>query len=146
MTATSSQTTEDNRRIVTAAYAALAEGDSRPFAAAMAEDFVWHMIGTTAWSGTFAGRKAVREQLMRPLFAQFASTYRNRASRILADGDHVVVECRGEVETRGGQPYCNTYCLVIRLEGGLMRELTEYLDTALVDRMLLPPDRQAAPA
>lgn len=41
--------------------------------------------------------------------------------------------------TTAGKPYNNTYCYVIRLEGGKLRELTEYLDTALVKEALENP-------
>jgi ketosteroid isomerase-like protein len=122
-----------------AIMAALAEGDGRPFAEGMAEDFVWHITGTTAWSGTFRGKSDVRERLLKSLFAQFATTYRNRAERILADGDFTVVECRGDVLTKTGHRYNNSYCYVVRWEGGLMRELTEYGDTALINQALEAP-------
>ena len=129
----------DNRAIVTAVMDALATGDTRPFAEAMADDFAWHMMGTTPWSGSFVGKDVVRGRLMRTLFAQFATPYTNRASRIMADGDMVVVECAGAVTTTGGKAYNNTYCYVIRMAGGQMRELTEYMDTALVSAVLEPP-------
>lgn len=138
-------TPQTNKQIVTRIMNALAEGDRRPFAEAMAEDFTWHITGTSAWSGSYRGRQSVREDLMAPLFAQFATRYTNRPLRILADGDFVAVECRGDTMAASGRPYCNEYCYVIRMEGGLMRELTEYLDTRLVDTALAPPPH-AAPA
>ncbi len=48
--------TESNRAIVTGIMEALSRGERQPFADAMAEDFTWHMMGTTAWSGTFTGK------------------------------------------------------------------------------------------
>lgn len=131
--------TETNRTIITGVMDALARGDGQPFGDAMAEDFTWHMIGTTPWSGTFAGKADVRERVLRPLFAQFATRYTNTPVRILADGDFVVVECRGNVTTKTGKPYCNTYCYVIRMRDGKMAELMEYFDTALVASALEPP-------
>ena len=131
--------TESNRASVTGIMEALSRGDRQPFADAMAEDFTWHMIGTTPWSGTFAGKAEVRERMVRPLFAQFATQYTNTPTRILADGDFVVVECRGNVMTKTGKPYCNTYCYVIRMREGKMAELTEYFDTQLVSSALEPP-------
>jgi ketosteroid isomerase-like protein len=131
--------TESNRALITRAMDALSRGDRRPFGDAMAEDFTWHMIGTTPWSGTFAGKADVQERVIHPLFAQFANQYTNTPIRILADGDFVVVECRGNVMTKAGVPYCNTYCYVIRMREGRMAELTEYFDTALVSSALEPP-------
>jgi ketosteroid isomerase-like protein len=81
----------------------------------------------------------VREQLFKPLFAQFATPYTNRALRFIAEDDHVVVECRGSVQTVRGEAYNNSYCYVCRFEGGRLRELTEYMDTALAEAVLAPP-------
>jgi uncharacterized protein len=131
--------TEANRTTLSAVMNALSQGDGRPFVDAMAEDFTWHMIGSTPWSGTFRGKSEVRGKLMKHLFDQFATRYRNHATQILADGDIVVVECRGDVTTRRGLAYNNTYCWIIRMAGGQMRHLTEYMDTALVNEALEPP-------
>ena len=107
-----------NKRIVTAIYDAMAQGDGRPFNAAMAEDFTWILEGTGAWSRTWRGRDAVRRELLKPLFAQFATPYRCRAERIVAEDDNVVVLARGEVTTVAGKPYNNSYCFVIRMRDG----------------------------
>ena len=131
--------TEANRQLITAIMDALAEGDRQPFGAAMHDDAVWIMKGSTAWSGTYRGRKDIGARLLRPLYAQFTSTYKNRARSIHADGDTVIVECEGEVMTVSGAPYNNQYCYIFRLAGGQIVEMTEYMDTALVDRVLGPP-------
>lgn len=131
--------TESNRAIVTGIMEALSRGERQPFADAMAEDFTWNMIGTTAWSGTYRGKAEARERLFAPLFTQFGSQYTNTPKRILADGDFVVVESQGDVTTKLGKRYCNTYCLVIRMREGKMAEVTEYLDTELVNSALEPP-------
>lgn len=128
-----------NRAIVQSIFAALAEGERQPFADAMAEDFSWTIAGRGPWARTWHGRRAVRAGLMAPLFAQFADTYRNHATRILCEGDTVVVECRGSVTTRSGARYDNQYCYVIDLADGKMRALTEYMDTALAETVLSPP-------
>ena len=45
----------------------------------------------------------------------------------------MVVLGRGAVRTKWGKDYNNSYCFVIRMAGGHMVELREYLDTALVE-------------
>jgi ketosteroid isomerase-like protein len=131
-------TAADNKAIVTAIYDALAEGDGRPFIEAMAEDFSWTAEGSNSWGRTWQGRDIVRRDLFKPLFDQFATTYRCRAHRIIAEGDTVVVHARGEVTTKSGKPYNNSYCLVIRMRDGKMADLHEYLDTQLVAEVLEP--------
>jgi ketosteroid isomerase-like protein len=126
-----------NKLTIQAAFAALAEGDSCRFLAAMADDFSWVMPGKDVWAGRWQGKQVVLTRLFQPLFAQFATTYRNHASSFTADGDTVVVECRGDVKTLHGDNYDNHYCYVIRFDAaGQMRELTEYMDTALCERVL----------
>jgi uncharacterized protein len=131
--------TAANKQLLQHIYAELAQGNSRPFLDSMAEDFCWTVQGNTAWSRSYRGRQAVREELLKPLFANFADRYTATASRILADEDCVVVECQGRVTTRRGQPYNNRYCLVYRLAGGKLAEVTEYLDTELVSAVLDAP-------
>jgi ketosteroid isomerase-like protein len=132
--------TIENKALVERIMEARARRDPEPFIAAMADDFVWRIIGSTAWSGEYVGKADVRERLLRPLYAQFVAPSRLTPKRILADGDHVVVQCDGDATTVSGERYANTYCFVIRVADGLLREMTEYMDTALVDRVLQPPE------
>jgi uncharacterized protein len=127
------------KQLLQEAFDALAAGNGQPFVALMADDFSWTIPGSGTWAGTWQGKQAVREQLFAPLFARFADTYTNRAIRFIAEGDFVVVECRGKVTTTSGRRYDNTYCYVCRFEGGLMRELTEYMDTELAASALGAP-------
>jgi len=132
-------TPTENKTLVQNIMEARSRRDNAPFIAAMADDFVWRITGSTAWSGEYAGKDYVRERLFKPLHGQFTAPSRLTASRILADGDYVVVECRGDATTIAGERYANTYCFVIRVAEGKLRELTEYMDTALVERVLKPP-------
>lgn len=132
-------TAAENKRLLQHAFDELATGNGRPFMDALGEDVRWTIIGTTAWSRTYEGKRAVRDELMRPLFAQFADTYTNTATRIVAEDDVVVVECRGKATTKAGKPYNQAYCYVCRLVGGKVRDLTEYLDTEVVTAALDAP-------
>jgi ketosteroid isomerase-like protein len=132
-------TPTENKTLVENIMQARSRRDHAPLIAAMADDFVWRIIGSTAWSGEYVCKTEVRERLLKPLHQQFAAPSSITASRILADGDHVVVECQGDATTISGERYANTYCFVIRIAEGRLRELTEYMDTALVERVLKPP-------
>jgi uncharacterized protein len=132
-------TPRDNKTIMEGIFAELAKGNGAPFREAMADDFTWSIIGTTAWSRAYRGKDGVANELLRPLLAQFKDRYTSTAERILADGDYVVIQCRGRVTTVSGKPYNNTYCWVIRMADGKMKELTEYCDTALINDALAPP-------
>lgn len=128
-----------NKALLQGAFTELARGNGAPFVELMADDFSWIIPGRSTWSGEWRGKRAVREELLRPLFARFADTYTNEARRFIAEDDFVVVECRGKVMTTSGRRYDNTYCYVCRMEGGLLRELTEYMDTELAASALGAP-------
>ncbi len=128
-----------NKQLMQQVFAELAKGNGKPFVDAMADDFCWTITGTTPWSKTYDGKQTVLNDLMQPLFSQFADRYTNTAQRFIAEDDYVVVECRGRVTTKAGKPYNNAYCYVCRMAGGKMRELTEYLDTELVATALADP-------
>ena len=120
-------------------FAELENGNGQPFMDLLGDDIRWTVTGSSSWSRTYEGKQAVVDQLMRPLFSQFADTYRNSAILIVADGEHVVVECQGRGDDQSGKPYNQRYCYVCRMADGRVRELTEYLDTELVSSVLEAP-------
>ena len=134
--------TSSNRQIIQQVFDELAKGNGRPFSDCMAEDCCWTLTGSTPWSRSFRGKQAIRQELLKPLFENFADAYTGEVKRILADGDFVVVEWRGRVTTREGKPYHNAYCYVIRMADGKMQELIEYWDTALAEAVLKYPESQ----
>jgi len=119
-----------------AVFDALATGDPLPYRAQLADDVRYTILGTTKWSRIYFGKQTAIEQLFRPLDRRYAHGFTRTAHRIIADGDHVVVESRGRATTRAGVPYCNTYCQVFRLANQKILEVTEYCDTALVEAVL----------
>ena len=125
-----------NKQLLQAVFDELAKGNGRPFLDALADDVRWTLTGSTKWSRTYEGKQAVRSELLGPIFAQFADTYTNRAVRMIAEDDLVVVECRGNVTTKAGVPYNNSYCWVCRVQDGKVREITEYMDTQLAEKAL----------
>lgn len=133
--------TDDNKQRIQTVFEGLARGDARLFLDSLDEAAVWRMIGTTAWSGVYTGKDAIRRDLLGPLTAQFADPYVNVADAIIAEGDTVVVECRGKVTTKTGKRYDNTYCWVLRMRDGKIAALTEYMDTQLVATALEAPVR-----
>jgi ketosteroid isomerase-like protein len=132
----------ENKRLMQDAFDQLANGHGEQFMGTLGDDVRWTIIGNTAWSRTYEGKRAVRDELMRPLFAQFRDRYTNEATRIIADGDVVAIECSGKVTTKAGRAYNQTYCYVCRMAEGKVRELTEYLDTELVGAAFDPPESQ----
>jgi hypothetical protein len=137
-------TAAQNKRLLQDIFTETAKGNGRPFVAAMAEDVTWTIIGSTSWSKTYRGKKAVLTELLGPLNAQLANGNTITAHRFIAEGDQVVVEGRGHNTTKTGKPYQNSYCWVFRLSEGQVIELVEYTDTALIESALQPPQASVA--
>lgn len=131
--------TAENKQLLQDIFSAMARGDSRPLVQNMAEDFRWIIPGNTKWSRTYDGKRAVLTELFPALRARIEGRITMMPRRLIAEDDYVVVEARGQNITKAGMPYNNSYCFVIRLAGGKLAELTEYMDTELVTAALGEP-------
>ena len=138
-------TAADNKRLLQHIYLELSNGNSRPFVDAMADDFSWIALGATTWSGIYAGKKAVIEELFASLRNEMEGRIKTVPHRFIADEDAVVVEARGDNITKTGKPYRNTYCMIFRIENGRLKECVEYMDTELVTKVLNAPKHPPKP-
>ena len=128
-----------NRAHLEHVFAETAKGNGRPFLDAFAEDAIWTVTGTTGWSKTYRGKSAILIDLIAPLRRILAPPLRTHARRLIAEGDIVVVEARGQNLTRDGKPYENNYCYVFEFRDGEVTSLTEYADTELFSSALGEP-------
>lgn len=126
----------ENKQLLQHIFSEMALGNSRPLVENMADDFSWTVSGTTKWSKTYAGKQNVLEELFATLRSRMAGRIKTIADRFIAEGDFVVVEAHGSNTTSSGRPYNNHYCFVFRLTDGKLKEVTEYMDTFLVARVL----------
>ena len=101
--------------------------------AAMSDDVRWTIMGNTKYSHTMNGKKEIVDKLLHPIFAEMESMGSNHVDNVIAEGDYVVVQQHATGrKTKTGNPYNNSYCLVYKVIGGKIKEITEYLDTELV--------------
>jgi ketosteroid isomerase-like protein len=128
-----------NRARMEYVFAETAKGNGLPFLEAFAEDASWTIIGSTGWSKSYKGKAAIMSDLIAPLRRVLVPPLKTHARRIVAEGDIVVVEARGENVTRDGKPYENSYCYVFEFRGGEVLALTEYADTELFRSALGEP-------
>ena len=133
-----------NKKIVQHIFDEMANGNSAPLLESLADDFRFVVMGSSKWSRSYDGKAAVLAELFVPLRANMVGAITTIPVRLIAEGDYVVVEARGRNTTRQGKAYDNTYCNVLRLEGGKLKEWTEYCDTALVDAVLDDPRKAMA--
>ena len=145
-TTTTTTTTESSRKLVEWIFAELAAGNRRAFADSLADDVIWRSSGTSPWTGPFVGKSAVLDTMLASVYRQLVDRVRLQVLRILADGDRVVVECKGTATTKTGKPYNNEYCMIYRIAGGKIAEITEYMDTHLAITTLEGPTAPAPSA
>ena len=124
------------KQIVQAFYEASNRGDMEGCLALLADDVKWTNIGSTRYSGSYIGKADLVAMLLGPVFGQLKAGIRATIDNVIAEGDFVVVQLRGEAETKNGRPYNNTYCHVFRVRDGQIREVTEYFDTELASTVL----------
>ncbi|MFC3077181.1 nuclear transport factor 2 family protein [Phenylobacterium terrae] len=138
-------TAEANKETVRAIYAAMERGDLSAFRDSVHPDYVWRKPALSSWACELKGQEAIQRELIRPLFALFASPYTARAINLVAEGDQVVAEVRGDVATKQGPRYTNHYCFIFRFRDGRIAEVVEYSDTDHEERVLGSyPDAVAA--
>lgn len=135
----------DSKAFLQGVFAETAKGDGRPFVDALADDVRWTIIGQTAWSRTYEGKRVVLDELLRPLAEQLGGRNVVSAERFVADGDVVVVEGRNHSVTSSGQDYPNRYCWIFVMREGKVAEITEYTDTQLIAEVLAPPPVNSSP-
>ena len=118
----------ENKKLVQQVYTDSANRNGTTFADNLAEDASWIVTGQYSWSHEFKGRDAIQNGLMGHFRSFFAVRPRTVAFNFIAEGDHVVVEARGDNVTKAGQRYDNQYCMVWRIEDGKIKEIKEYCE------------------
>jgi len=125
--------TAENKKLLQDIFSGLSQGNSSLFVESMDEGFCWTVTGHTKWSRTYEGKPTVLRELMGALQTALAGRIRVSATRMVAEGDLVVVEARGNNNmSKAGKPYNNSYCFIFRVASGKLQEVTEYMDTQLV--------------
>lgn len=131
-------TTAANKKLVQQIYQDSANRSGTTFADNLADDASWVVTGQYSWSHEFRGREAIMEGLMGHFRSFFAVRPRTVAFNFIAEGDYVVVEARGDNVTKAGLRYDQQYCMVYRIENGKIKQIKEYCDSTLVERVLGP--------
>jgi ketosteroid isomerase-like protein len=128
----------ENKKLVQQVYADAANRSGTTFIDNLADDAIWIVTGQYSWSHEFRGRDAILNGLMGHFRSFFAERPRTVAFNFIAEGDYVVIESRGDNVTKAGLRYDNQYCMVYRIENGKIKEIKEYCDSTLVERVLGP--------
>src|SRR3982751_6733654 len=125
-----------NKKLMQGIFARIAAGDRTAFVDCLADEVTMRVTGQYSWWRTFKGKTALLRDLYGYLSTLLVEGRRAVPLRFFADEDHVVVEARGEMQTKSGVRYENEYCLIYRLKDGKIVEMREYCDSVLTEAVL----------
>jgi ketosteroid isomerase-like protein len=140
--------TDENRRIVTAAFDRWAAGGTSFFDEMLAPNVVWHIEGSGNSAGVFNGRAEFLEKAVRPFAARLSTPVRPIDVRVFADGDYVITHWEGHATARDGAEYRNRYAWIFRMQGRKVVEAWAFLDLTSYEDVLrrIPAQEEAAMA
>src|SRR5437588_11977494 len=90
-----------NKKLMEEIFAAAGNSDPEArdralFIESLAEDAKWVVTGQYSWSRTFTGKASILNDLHGHVRSLLVDRARTVAHRFIADGDHVVVEAKGD--------------------------------------------------
>ncbi len=129
----------DSAAVLRNALEAASRGDVAPLLDRLAPDVTYTVSGDTALSGVYRGREAVARDLLGRCAALLVAPPRLSIQRWLHAGDTLVIEAERQAELRTGARYRDRCCLIVRLAGGHVVEVTDFPDTAGLTRALAVP-------
>jgi uncharacterized protein len=103
---------------------------------AISENARWWVLG-----GTYFGETLTKDQLRKQLKALATGIpggLNLNISRMIAEGDTVVLEAEGRAQTASNKVYNNHYVWVLTLQAGKVVEGREYMDTLHVQETFGP--------
>ena len=125
-----------SKQLLERVYQEVSRGNPQPLLDSLADDVQWTIIGSTELSGVYHGKREVIDNLLGRLRARLATPVTFVIERLIAEGEYVVMQARGQATAVTGLAYNNTYCIVARIVNGRIREMTDYVDTELITRAL----------
>lgn len=124
----------ENKKMVQDMMAAWARGQGG-FLDLLADDVHWTVIGSTAVSRTYTSKQGFIDGAVKPLGEKISDGIKPTLRDVIAEGDKVVLQWDGRAVGKNGTLYNQTYCWVMRIEGGKVREGTAYLDTEMITQL-----------
>jgi len=125
----------ENRKLVEDAFGMWVHGDRAAFNNILADDLHWTVIGHSPVSGRYNSKREFLEGASAQMSEKLATPIKPTLRHVIADGDMVALVFNGDATGKNGTAYHQTYCWVLRLEGGKIREGTAYLDTELITKL-----------
>lgn len=125
----------ENKKLIQDTFAAWGRGDGSAFFNILDDNVRWTVIGSSPVSRTYTSRQGFLEGAAKPLSAKLAGPIQPTVRNIIAEGDQVVLQWDGKATSKSGKPYHNSYCWVMRIADGKVKEGIAYIDTELVSEL-----------
>ena len=125
--------TEAHKQLVGEFFASFSRGDVRGALALLADDATWWIAGQPSTQpAAGAHDKPWLAGLFERMGAQLAGPMPMTVLSLVAEGDRVAAEVRGQGRLLDGRRYENEYHFAITVRAGRIAAVREYLDTQLV--------------
>jgi len=124
--------TTGNKKLIQDAFNAWIRGNGTAFFDLLADDVCWTVIGSTPVSRVYESKQAFLDGAARPLGEKLSGTIKPTVRDIIVEGDRVVLQWDGQATGKNGTLYQQTYCWVMKIDNGRVREGIAYLDTELI--------------
>jgi uncharacterized protein len=124
-----------NRKLIEDAFNGWVGGDRAAFNNLLADDLRWTVIGNSPVSGHYNSKREFLEGAGARMAGKLATPIQPTLRHVIADSNMVALVFDGLAKGKNGTDYRQTYCWVLRLEDGRIREGTAYLDTELITKL-----------
>ncbi|MEM8563815.1 MAG: nuclear transport factor 2 family protein [Pseudomonadota bacterium] len=127
---------EKNKHLVRKAFRPWETGDSGPLFDMIADDVHWTVIGTSPASGEWHSKQALIDDAFGPLLDNLKDGLKTTFIDLAAEGDKVFLRFESLGHAVNGVEYAQAYCWAMVMRDGVIVEITAYLDTDLLVRVL----------
>jgi ketosteroid isomerase-like protein len=126
--------TTTTKDLVLDAWKTFGTRDPERIGAVLTEDAEWLAPASNAAARLLGyhhlvGRERILQFLTRQLEETFGTDMTSDVTRVVAEGDTVVLQTRLRSTLPGGRPYDNEYCFLVTVRDGRIHRIHEHLDT-----------------
>jgi uncharacterized protein len=129
-------TSPDSRTVLTRYVESVQAGDAAAIRECFAEDAVWQLDGELPISGTWRGRDAILNEFLATAMSYYQpGSVDLEVTRIVAEGEHAVMQWTSRARSTSGEPYENHCIGVFTIRDGKIARVHEYMDTLYAARV-----------
>jgi uncharacterized protein len=128
-------TSPDSKTVLARYVEAVQAGDADAIRDAFAADAIWQLDGELPISGTWRGRDTILNEFLGTAMSYYQpGSVSLEITRIVAEGEHAVMEWTSRARTITGEPYENHCIGVFTIRDGRITRVHEYMDTLYAHR------------